>query len=101
MSLELINARDLGFAYASIPVSLLTNIHLPENVDEAREIPQFVHCGGSCGYPGGCNNMSPNSNWLDNCQITDLPADITLFLWRQRPSGPQAQPDFRYTIHYR
>lgn len=65
---------------------------------DAYDNPQFIHKGGSCGYPGGCNNMSPQTPPIDGISLDDLPAKIVVWLWRTRPDSVEVKPDFKYTI---
>jgi hypothetical protein len=93
------NARDLGFNYLAISEDKTENVINEHGVLKAPvELRQFIHCGGSCGYPGGCNNMSPNVFETDDLKITRLPAQLQLYLWRGQPQSSQDVPDMTFTI---
>jgi hypothetical protein len=82
------NARDLGYNFIKVDYRLSKGLKHTEA--DVIEIKQYIHCGGSCGYPGGCNNMSPAVKELDDFHLTALPAQAIIYLWRQKPSGNQA-----------
>ena len=63
-------------------------------------IPQYIHQGGSCGYPGGCNNMSPPTPEIDSIRITGLPARTVTWLWRQKPASLEEPPDMVFVIYF-
>jgi hypothetical protein len=90
------NARDLGFPYIYINPSETKNVNFTES-KEPIAIPFFIHTGGSSGYPGGSNNMSPNFPPLD-IKVTSLPAKISVKLWREKPQDIYVQPDLTYII---
>jgi len=100
-SLEAINARDLGLSYIFIPARQAVNLQLGDPMSEPRSIPQFIHCGGTCGYPGGCNNMSPATGWLDKIEISSLPARLVILFWKSRPATEKEPADMTYTINFR
>lgn len=95
------NARDLGFNYVFIPLNGSVNI---DNDHGELKAPlwlhQFIHCGNSCRYPGGCNNMSPAVPETDDLRITKLPAQLKLLFWRHQPETVSETPDITYTIHF-
>jgi hypothetical protein len=101
LGLELINARDLGLPYVYIPPAWAYNVRLGSPMSEPIKIPQFIHCGGSCGYPGGCNNMSPATPALDDVMINKLPARVILLLWKNEPTTWHEAPDMTFTINFR
>lgn len=101
LCLQVTNARDLGLEYFYIPPSWVYNINMTSPMTGPKLIPQYFHCGGSCGYPGGCNNMSPAFPELDNFTFTALPARICLMFWKHAPTTGQEKPDMIYTINYR
>lgn len=93
-SLIAYNARDMGLYYMYLDPKNSLNVQKWSSRD-ALEIPQMLHCGGSCGYPGGCNNMSPHREETDNNRLTKLPARAYVKLWRERPRDPNtSKPDF-------
>jgi hypothetical protein len=62
--------------------------------------PQFLHQGGSCGYPGGCNNTSPPTPEIEGLQVTALPAKVVIWLWKQQPISLGQEPDMRFVIQF-
>jgi hypothetical protein len=97
----LTNARDMGFNYVFIPPSWASNIHVGSPMKSAMPIPHFIHCGTSCGYPGGCNNLSPETAWLDNFTIEKLPAKIGFSFWINPPKTGREPPDMTFIVNYR
>jgi hypothetical protein len=91
------NARDLGYNFIQVDSRFSKGLDKPP----AHIIPisQFIHCGGSCGYPGGCNNMSPGIRELDQFHLTCLPAQAVVYLWRQKP-GNNPTADFVVVINF-
>jgi hypothetical protein len=89
------NARDFGFNYLYVVPDSSSNI-----AGAARapvSIRQLIHCGGSCGYPGGCNNMSPAQQELE-IKVSGLPARVYLKLWKQEPSAVTQVADMIFVI---
>ena len=91
------NARDLGYNF--IQVDSRISKGLDKKGSNPIAITQFIHCGGSCGYPGGCNNMSPGIRELDEFHLTALPAQAIVYLWRQKPSS-STPADFTVVVNY-
>src|SRR5688572_26979992 len=56
-SLIAYNARDLNLNYIYVSYADSVNIFKPDAPTTVYNNPQYLHRGGSCGYPGGCNNM--------------------------------------------
>ena len=94
------NARDLNLKYLYVSYDDSLNVTKREMPETALEIPHYIHQGDSCGYPGGCNNMSPASPELDGLQITGFPAQIVIWLWEMEPNSIEQQPDVRYVIRF-
>jgi hypothetical protein len=94
------NARDfnLNYIYVSYPDSL----HVDKNPRPAEPyaIPHYIHSGGSCGYPGDCNNMSPASPPIDALELTGLPAQIVIWLWNERPDSLDQPADMVFVIQF-
>ena len=63
--------------------------------------PQYLHRGGSCGYPGGCNNISPRTPPIDNIQITAWPARVAIWFWRDDPGSELEAPDMVFVIEFK
>ncbi len=95
--LRLYNAHDLGFDYFYLIPDDSKNIVSGNSSSEAVYLKQFIHCGGSCGYPGGCNNMSPTMPEM-NVTITELPATAAIGFWRKKPGNVNQKPDMIFTI---
>ncbi len=92
------NARDLGFSHIYLSYTDSENVTESDYWTAVQALPQFIHSGGSCGYPGGCNNMSPAT---PNLWLLGLPAKVVVWLWRDQPRSPYQPPDMRYVIHFR
>jgi len=85
------NARDMGYNYFSVDIDSSRGI---EGTSMGRVVPniQFLHCGQSCGYPGGCNNQSPDQPDAV-VKVNDLPARATIKLWQNHPASPDDAGD--------
>lgn len=68
---------------------------------EAYACLQYLHMCSSCGYPGGCNNMSQQTPPIEGLRLDGLPARVTLRLWYERPATPTAPADRIYVIDIR
>lgn len=97
-SLIAYNARDFGFNY--IYMDPAKSINIQRWRAQAVPITQFLHCGGSCGYPGGCNNMSPFIKELDRNYISKLPARAVFKLWVAEPESVSDAADFTYVMDF-
>ncbi len=93
--LALINARDFGFNFFTIDASRSRNIS--GAVNKILPIIQYIHTGGSCGYPGGCNNRSPTQPELI-FKWNRLPARIYLKLWKGQPQDFSQKADMDFVI---
>jgi len=91
------NARDLGFNYIFIDQDRSRNLILAKPMADPGPITQFIHCGGSCGYPQGCNNMSPHQDEL-LIAVKAVPALVHFKLWRKQPKNARAQADMDFAI---
>lgn len=97
MTLIAYNARDFGYNFLAVDMAQSSNV-LPFPATSApAEIRQYIHRGGSCGYQGGCNNMSPHQPELE-MPLKALPATAYIKLWRTQPANIQAAPDFVYIL---
>ena len=94
------NARDFGLSYMYLDPQKSVNMR-KWPIKHAIAIPQMLHCGGSCGMPGGCNNMSPFTRELDDNKFTQLPARAIIKLWKAEPDTVSQQADFTYVIDFR
>lgn len=84
-----INARDFGYNW--VFANNTQNIFfLPENLNSTliNQKPQifkdFIHLGTACKVDGGCNNASPYQPEM-SFYLKNLPADMTLSLWKSKP----------------
>ncbi len=93
------NARDFNLNYLWIDTTQSINIIADTTTQEAIAIPQYLHNGDSCGYPGGCNNMSPATPEIQGIELENLPAKLILYLWRDRPVVNETTPDITYVIN--
>ncbi len=97
LELALYNASDLGFRFFALDRERSKGVALEAHEGRPVMILQYIHCGGSCGYPGGCNNMSPYSaDYM--IQVPSLPAKAVFKLWKKRPKDVAAPADMTYTI---
>ncbi len=94
------NARDLGFNYLHVSTSKSVNVVNSANPKQPVGIIQMIHCGGSCGYSGGCNNMSPAIPDLDHLEFSSLPARCVIYLWKNSPGNLQQKPDFMFILDF-
>jgi hypothetical protein len=91
------NAQDFGFRYLYIVPEKSRNILISKANSQITRLSQFIHCGGSCGYPGGCNNMSPNQENL-LIRVNSVPAFLTIKLWKNEPKNSDQSADMEFTI---
>jgi hypothetical protein len=94
------NARDWNLNYVYVSYQDSVNISHPNIPTAAYEIPHYIHQGSSCGYPGGCNNMSPYTPEIDGLRITALPAMVVVWLWEEQPTSLEDTPDMIFVIHF-
>ena len=97
LSLIAYNARDLGYAYLYVDPKKSQNITWMGTNGKAARLGQFIHRGGSCGYPGGCNNMSPYIQELE-MKVKSLSARAYIKLWRRSPKDVNAVADMTFII---
>ena len=93
------NARDLGLETMAYDLGRSSGVTFPAG-DASFQILQYVHCGGSCGYPGGCNNMSPADRNME-FHIDKLPARIVAKFWKLAPSNASDAPNFWFVVELR
>jgi len=91
------NARDFGFNYLYIDAEKSKNILPCQASAQPVLIKQFIHCGTSCGYPGGCNNGSPDQPEL-LVKLSDVPALLYIKLWKKKPFAAGAPQDMIFVI---
>ncbi|MDR3612268.1 MAG: hypothetical protein P4L53_01805 [Candidatus Obscuribacterales bacterium] len=98
-SLVAYNARDFGFNYIWLAPEKSINVeNYAKPAAEAVRINQMLHCGGTCGYPGGCNNMSPRNIAIDRIKYSKLPARAYVKLWRAKPTKVTDDADMVFLI---
>ncbi len=100
LSFESFNARDFGYEYIFASPALsqnVTGVDQSHMFHEACPLRSFIHCGRSCGYPGGCNNESPYEPDL-RFRITDTPATLYCKLWKNKPDSVDDPADFIFVI---
>jgi hypothetical protein len=95
------NARDFGFNYIYLDTKKSINVTADESNNDPVQIVQMIHCGGTCQYPGGCNNMSPAMPAIDYFRFSELPARANIRLWRNRPGSTDEKPDLTYLLDFR
>lgn len=95
------NARDMNLNY--IYVSYTDSRNISKSSEPASPIPirHYIHRGTSCGYPGGCNNMSPPTPETDNIRLNGLPAKVVVWLWKELPESPDAPPDMTFVLWFK
>lgn len=100
--LECINARDFGYnyAYAYSAPNIAFNNKNDNLTTGVYQINDFLHTGGSCRYPGGCNNASPYQGFLYLDAPKMLPASIGIRLWKQKPQDMNSPADLYYIINF-
>ena len=92
------NAIDFGVPY--VYATEVNNLHFTNDRNIGNTIYRFrdfIHVGGSCGYPGGCNNGSPHQPETV-FKIDAFPATATFKLWRKQPSSPDDPADLTYEL---
>lgn len=100
LQLSGLNARDFGYNYVYAYNTTNIKMFSYSDFDMTNSIVTFadyVHLGGSCKYKDGCNNISPMQDGL-MFRVTELPATISLKLWKNYPSSPSEKPDLYYQI---
>jgi hypothetical protein len=98
LDLAAYNAKDFGYHYIWVDRERSKNVEWLSKTGDPGVIPQFIHCGNSCGYPGGCNNMSPTPHSVMAVKITGLPATIRVKLWKKRPDFSAETADMTFVL---
>jgi len=94
------NAKDFGLNYIYVSYRDSINISKENAPAAAYKNPQFLHRGGSCGYPGGCNNVSPATPPIDDIKIEGFPAKIVIWLWQADPKTVEKPPDMTFIMRF-
>lgn len=93
-----LNALDFGYKYVYAFDTKNIEMTYPNNITQTPEMfRDYLHVGGSCGYAGGCNNISPMQN-DKMISVTGLPAEINLKLWKKQPHDKYSKADMYYRI---
>ncbi len=92
------NAQDFGFHWAYISLEHSQNVSHGNHLPEPFQLREFIHVGGSCGYPGGCNNASPFVKELCCFRVSHFPAKVQVFLWKDKPDSAETTPDMIFDI---
>lgn len=92
------NARDLRFNYLYVDTGKSDGVAWANVERRAVAIGQYIHCGGSCGYAGGCNNMSPFQPELA-IELTRIPAKAYIKLWRDNPKSADGPSDMDVIVY--
>lgn len=103
VEIETPNARDVGLNYWKVDERKSKHIQLqePRRYDHPIQSAQFYHVGYSCGYPGGCNNLSPFEPELNGIVIESFPALLHFDLWNSFDEKSPTQPDFSFVIDFK
>ena len=102
MELTGVNARDFGYEYiyANETQNIKPYLENSNNfMSDYQKFKDFIHLGSSCQHPKGCNNVSPAQENL-GFQITQLPAQIDLKLWKNPPNNKNDKPDLIYRLKF-
>lgn len=94
---DALNARDFGFNYIQYDRRFNRGMSPAEEnnaFDQAFQFKNFIHVGQSCGYPGGCNNSSPEQKQM-YVRVDYLPAQLMANLWYEKPVNLQQAPDVK------
>ena len=92
------NARDLRFNYLYVDAGKSDGVVWANKEQQAVAIRQYIHCGASCGYAGGCNNMSPFQSELV-IELKTMPAKAYIRLWRDTPRNVDGPSDMDVIIN--
>jgi hypothetical protein len=97
---EGVNARDLGYPFIAFDGAQSSNITKEKPDILAARDNEYYHTGSSCGYEGGCNNLSPKVDALSDYLITQLPAKAQFKLWHNKPGSFSDKAEITYTIYF-
>lgn len=92
------NARDFGMEYIHVSYTHSMNISKENMTSSIVRNPQYLHAGSSCGYPGGCNNLSPAVPELTSLTVTGFPARVETWLWEEQPESVSQAADMIFVI---
>lgn len=97
LSLQAYNARDFGYHFLSIDAQRSDGVRWRKLDGDIEESIQFIHAGGSCGMPSGCNNASPDQPGM-RLSVESLPAHAMFKLWREKPDDARRGADFEFLV---
>ena len=100
LQLSGMNAIDFGYNYVYAYEAKNIGMMNPESSNMTMDVQIFrdyIHLGGSCKYKDGCNNISPLQTNL-MFAVDNLPAIITLKLWKKQPINKYVKGDIYYKI---
>ena len=100
LQLSGMNAIDFGYNYVYAYEAKNIGMMNPESSNMTMDVQIFrdyIHLGGSCKYKDGCNNISPLQTNL-MFAVDNLPAIITLKLWKKQPINKYIKGDIYYKI---
>ena len=96
------NARDLNLNYIQLIQAESPNVKFSVAFNSPIVEPEMIHRGGSCQYPGGCNNASPYIPQISELTLQAVPAQLTIYLWKDDPTPLRlTQPDMRFVIYFK
>jgi hypothetical protein len=100
--LTLVNARDAGFRYASVPIDSLHNVDPTWTATDQNAILGKVHTVTGYFYHRGqygVNNLSPDSPATRLALVQrDVPTRLQVDLWRAKPSSAFNRADVSVVI---
>ena len=96
-----LNALDFGYKYIYAFDTKNIDMTYSDNITQTPGMfRDYIHVGGSCGYEGGCNNISPMQN-DKMISVKALPAEINLKLWKKQPHDKYSKADMYYRIIFK
>lgn len=96
-----LNALDFGYKYIYAFDTKNIDMMYSSNITQTPGMfIDYIHVGGSCGYEGGCNNISPMQN-DKMISVKALPAEINLKLWKKQPRDKYSKADMYYRIIFK
>lgn len=95
-SLHTLNAFDWGYHY--LAASLGESRGVIGQFDSISPSAQRLEVSARCGIDGGCNHVSNPSRGLSNFKIGNLPARLSMKLWRTKPRTASQTPDFVFDL---
>ena len=95
------NARDFDLNYIYVDYDASENVSKQNPPNRALAIPHYIHSGETCGIAGGCNNMSPTFEPLENILIESVPSSLRVKLWQHNPVDVNSDADMTMVIHFR